>query len=274
MLVPTHGDTARPSMCDCPPAALVQVHCPNIAVGHSEWNPRPAMERGGKLLPAVPKDIGSGGGDVSRAGEWKPRIERKYTPCSLDCHLGFFDLIIKVYRPNKRFAHGGKVSQFMDSLQLGDSLDIQGPFGLLEYFGRGVWKKYGRRTKLGLMAGGSGVTPMLQVIQAVLLDPRDNTEISLLYANQTEADIIVRDMLDGWARDHAQFNVWYTLDRPADDWQYSRGFITAEMIAAHLPAPADDTLVLMCGPPPMLKFACKPNLAKLGYDMKRGVACF
>jgi len=37
------------------------------------------------------------------------------------------------------------------------------------------------------------------------------------------------------------------------------------MISAHLPAPADDTLVLMCGPPPMIDFACQPNLEKLAY---------
>ena len=82
-------------------------------------------------------------------------------------------------------------------------------------------------------------------------------------------------MLDGWARDHAQFRVWYTLDRPpAMGWEFSTGYIDSAMIEAHLPPPSDETLVLMCGPPPMLKYACKPNLAKLGYDMKNGTACF
>ena len=48
-------------------------------------------------------------------------------------------------------------------------------------------------------------------------------------------------------------------------WKYSSGFISAEMIAEHLPPPGDTTQILMCGPPPMLKYACLPNLEKLGY---------
>lgn len=48
-------------------------------------------------------------------------------------------------------------------------------------------------------------------------------------------------------------------------WKYSKGFISADMISANLPKPADDTLIIMCGPPPMINFACTPNLDKLGY---------
>ncbi len=49
------------------------------------------------------------------------------------------------------------------------------------------------------------------------------------------------------------------------DWEYSQGFINAEMIQEHLPPPSDDSMILMCGPPPMIQFACIPNLDKLGY---------
>lgn len=38
------------------------------------------------------------------------------------------------------------------------------------------------------------------------------------------------------------------------------------MIKEHLFAPANDTLIVMCGPPPMVNFACNPALEKLGYD--------
>ena len=49
-------------------------------------------------------------------------------------------------------------------------------------------------------------------------------------------------------------------------WKYSSGFINAEMISEHLPPPGASTQILMCGPPPMIKFACLPNLDKLGYS--------
>lgn len=32
-----------------------------------------------------------------------------------------------------------------------------------------------------------------------------------------------------------------------------------------MPPPGPKTLVLMCGPPPMLKYACLPALEALGY---------
>ena len=38
------------------------------------------------------------------------------------------------------------------------------------------------------------------------------------------------------------------------------------MIQSHLPPPGPDTLILACGPPPMIKFAVAPNLDKLGFE--------
>lgn len=46
------------------------------------------------------------------------------------------------------------------------------------------------------------------------------------------------------------------------------GFVSANMIQEHLFPPSPDTLTLMCGPPPMINFACNPNLRTLGYDSK------
>lgn len=43
-------------------------------------------------------------------------------------------------------------------------------------------------------------------------------------------------------------------------------FPSPQMVAEHMPAPAADTLILMCGPPPMLKFACVPALEALGFS--------
>lgn len=45
------------------------------------------------------------------------------------------------------------------------------------------------------------------------------------------------------------------------------------MIKRDLPGPESNALVLLCGPPPMVEFACKKNLSAMGYDMKR-VVCF
>ena len=162
------------------------------------------------------------------------------------------------------------MSQHLDGLKVGQQVSLSGPWGAHEYLGKGVLKSGSRRVTVshfGMMAGGSGVTPMIQVLMAILNDPEDKTEVSLLFANQTEDDILLRDMLEGLQKAHpSQFHLWYTVDRPPQKWGYSSGFITAEMIQEHLPAPGPDTAILMCGPPPMIEFACKKNLDTLGYN--------
>lgn len=40
------------------------------------------------------------------------------------------------------------------------------------------------------------------------------------------------------------------------------------MIKNNLYGPSDSTLVLMCGPPPMINYACQPNLEKLGHNIE------
>jgi len=89
--------------------------------------------------------------------------------------------------------------------------------------------------------------------------------IRILFANRSEEDILCRDELDALQKD-PRVEVWYTLDvQPTSGWTYSIGFISEEMIREHLPQPADRTVIFMCGPPPMIKFACMPNLTKVGH---------
>lgn len=100
----------------------------------------------------------------------------------------------------------------------------------------------------------------------MLKDPKDTTKINLLFANQSEDDILLKKELDEVAAQYPdRFKLWYTLDRASDKWKYSVGFVSADMIKEHLPAPGPDTQVLVCGPPGMIKFACLPAFEKLGY---------
>lgn len=118
-----------------------------------------------------------------------------------------------------------------------------------------------------MLAGGTGITPMLQLIRAILKDPTDETRVSLLYANQTEKDILLREELDEIAKDHPnKLKLWYTLDTARESWPYGVGYINSDMIKYNMFPPSFETIVLMCGPPPMINFACAPNLDKLGYD--------
>lgn len=208
-------------------------------------------------------------------------VSRAYTPVTSDETLGHVDLVIKVYYKDThpKFPAGGKLSQYIDNMSPGDTIDFRGPSGKLEYLGYGVFSIRVRSKdppirvhakKLAMIAGGTGITPMYQLIRHITQDPKDDTKLSLLFANQTEGDILLRDELEQVVKEHPeQIKIWYTVDSPTEGWEYSSGFVSSEMIASHLYGPESDTLVLMCGPPPMINFACLPNLDKLGYSQKQ-----
>mmetsp|Transcript_38216 Transcript_38216/g.62020 ORF Transcript_38216/g.62020 Transcript_38216/m.62020 type:complete len:909 (+) Transcript_38216:214-2940(+) len=199
-------------------------------------------------------------------------IQRSYTPTSSDLDQGYVEVVVKCYRPKKlaKFPDGGKLTQQLDKLYIGDEVEIQGPYGRVEYLGRSKFN-FGSRTlekkMVGLIAGGTGITPMIQLLKSSLPDNTDDTMFSLIYANQTENDILLRDVLEDLANTYPErFKLHFTLDRPPETgWGYSKGFITAEMLRTIMPPVTDDTIILMCGPPPMIKYACRENLDKLGY---------
>jgi len=211
-------------------------------------------------------------------------VIRSYTPVSSDDDKGFVDLVVKVYKKNvhPKFPEGGKMTQYLDAMKLGDKIGFRGPSGKLQYLGNGNFaiKKLRKDPpqkvqvkKVNMIAGGSGITPMLQLITEVLKRPGDNTQLALLYANQSEDDILLRDELDVLAAKHQdQFKVWYTIDRATDSWKFSVGFVNDKMIQDNLFPPSPDTLTVMCGPPPMINFACLPSLEKLNYEKELNFA--
>lgn len=108
-----------------------------------------------------------------------------------------------------------------------------------------------------LCSGGTGITPMYQVIDDILKNDGDKTDIKLIYANKTPADILLKDKLDALAAEHPNFEVHYVVEKTGTwnkfFWKGSTGYITEDTIKRHCPGPSDEHLILVCGPPPMMK---------------------
>lgn len=81
------------------------------------------------------------------------------------------------------------MGQYLTNLPNGKgSIDMRGPSGRLQYLGQGKFDIRGREPRsyknIGMIAGGSGLTPMLQILRAVAQNPKDNTNVSFIFANQ------------------------------------------------------------------------------------------
>ncbi|KAH9898470.1 NADH-cytochrome b5 reductase [Cubamyces lactineus] len=185
-------------------------------------------------------------------------VMRSYTPTTSNDDLGHFDLLVKTYEQ-------GNISKYLSLLKIGDKVRVKGPKGQFRYSPT-------LAREIGMIAGGTGITPMLQIIHAALKNPLDRTKLSLIYANVNPDDILLKKELDELASKHShRFRVYYVLNNPPPNWNGGVGFVTKEHIETHLPPTDKDIKVLMCGPPPMIA-AMKKHLAELNYPAPRPVS--
>lgn len=148
-------------------------------------------------------------------------VMRSYTPISSDENSGYFDLLIKSYPT-------GRISKHVSQLKIGQTLEIRGPKGAMVYTPNLV-------RHFGMIAGGTGITPMLQIIRAILRGRpsnggTDTTEVDLIFANVNHDDILLKKDLDDLAAKDSRFRVHYVLNNPPEGWKGGEGFVTEDMI--------------------------------------------
>eukprot|EP01006_Ploeotia_vitrea_P066854 TRINITY_DN95877_c0_g1_i1.p2 TRINITY_DN95877_c0_g1~~TRINITY_DN95877_c0_g1_i1.p2 ORF type:complete len:318 (+),score=167.99 TRINITY_DN95877_c0_g1_i1:49-1002(+) len=172
-------------------------------------------------------------------------VVRPYTPVGSN-GTNNMELLVKVY-PN------GKVGPYLKSLSIGDTVKVKGPLPKIKY-------EANMKKSLSLIAGGSGLTPMFQIMHAVLTNPEDTTKLHFVFANVAEEDILLRPVLDLMQRQWPeQLQVHYVLEKAPENWHGETGYVDADKIRRLLPPPSDDNMVLVCGPPPMLKAIAGPK---------------
>ena len=176
-------------------------------------------------------------------------VKRPYTPSSVPGTTGYFDLTVKRYET-------GLVSKYLHDRQIGDSVFMSGPNA------GGHWVD-GSAKRVGFVAGGTGITPMVSIIRWILAKGL-GVELYLVFANKTEADIIFREEWDTNAREHANFHVHHVLEQPPPGWTQGKGRITEEILRRHIPPPGPETAIFLCGPPMMVD-ALEGILKGIGY---------
>ena len=144
----------------------------------------------------------------------------------------------------------GKGSTKMHSLVPGDTMKFK-PLQELE------WKP-NQYSHVTMIAGGSGITPLYQLTRAILRNPEDKTRISLVYANNSEEDILLKKEFDALAQKHPdRFQRLYTVKKTSSEGEglYETGHVTKEMLAKVMPHRLSESnvKVLVSGPPAMIE---------------------
>jgi len=198
-------------------------------------------------------------------------IERPYTPISSDDDLGYFDLLIKIYKE-------GKMGQYLDKLEIGADVEMQGPKGRIHYAEPGLVKIGPPKAhqfpvkRINMIAGGTGITPMYQVLAQVVkdagTDPNVKVEVALIFGNVSVDDILLRNELEQMNQ-LPYIKVYFTLDKAPPGWPGGEGYITEDMIKSQLFPPGPDTVSFLCGPPIMVKILRKLMQSKMGFSRDR-----
>ncbi|PZF59664.1 oxidoreductase [Curtobacterium sp. MCSS17_008] len=157
---------------------------------------------------------------------------------------------------------GGEVSPFLvDAIEVGDALDVHGPLG-----GWFVWHPGRSERPVQLIAGGSGIVPLLPMVTAHA-EADDPAPFRLLYATRTPDDVFFREELDGALRAHAPLEVTHVYSRRAPEGSDAPvGRLTRAALEQAVLPPADGALVYVCGSTPFVEQVLR-WLGELGHDV-------
>lgn len=129
------------------------------------------------------------------------------------------------------------------------------------------------KKKIGLLAGGSGIAPCLQILKEVFEKrPEDKTEVSLLFGAPDLSELVYREEIQEIVKQDPLLKVKFMVDKvlpgtfpsfvvnflkknlissPKKDQTLPNGigvgFITKDLMAQQLPKPEEDCLIILCG---------------------------
>jgi ferredoxin-NADP reductase len=150
----------------------------------------------------------------------------------------------------KRVEGGAVSSKLVSDTRVGDTLEVKGPFGhfVLPENVRSVL----------MLAGGSGVTPMLSFLHELAMKGWP-AKVTLVDANRTKEEQILRSEIDALvAESRGQLTVIHVLDDGSEGVQ---GPMTQDVVDSILSTVEAPELITLCGPSAMME-ACHVVLAR------------
>jgi ferredoxin-NADP reductase len=174
--------------------------------------------------------------DVRLTADDGYQAERSYSIASPSGRIALIEITVERITD-------GEVSPFLtERLALGDTIELRGPLG--GYF---TWRPE-NRAPLMLIAGGSGIVPLMSMLRT-RAKAVDSTPTRLLYSSRNFAEIIYRDELDSLVAINDGFSIARTLTRGAPaNWHGETRRVDGEMLAKYTLPAAETPDNFVCGP--------------------------
>jgi cytochrome-b5 reductase len=232
-------------------------------------SPNAVVLRFGLPDPTKPLNLSTCACILATAEMGGESITRPYTPISTNAMTGHFDLLVKHYGPTahmSKYMHDMKIGDKIAFKHIGPNVKTQAPFPY---------------KKIGMLVGGTGMTPMTQALHAVLGEQNAGPHVSMIYGSRKQEDILGKELLHKWAADHPdRFTLVDVLSDEAkdSDWTGERGHPSKELIAKYMPGPEEEDIqIFICGPPPMYNALTGPRedkelsglLKEMGYKTEQ-----
>lgn len=149
------------------------------------------------------------------------------------------DLCVTVKR-----VKGGLVSNWLpDHLKVGDSIRVLEPMGQFTPEFAAEHKRH-----LVLLAGGSGITPMLSIMKSILAKEPESS-CTLVYGNRNVESIIFKAELEKLKNSHPnRVSIIHVLEHAPSGWQGQVGYLTKEILQEAISSDDLTKTYWMCGP--------------------------
>jgi len=216
---------------------------------------------------------------------------KSYSPISHPSTPGYFELLVKSYP----YTPGGGVGKFLVDMSVGDTISATVKSERMMHGSPAVLERNWKN--VGMVAGGTGIAPHIQILRILLRDDPDAI-VKLLFINRHSEDILLKTELDALVRQYPRrFTVTYSLtgvtkeehDRvkgpssmeisatgelidTSDTFEYGRGSV--DMIRRALPPPSSQsetgTMIFVCGMDGFVEHWSGPVMRAPSVNGKKG----
>ncbi|MDO8602933.1 MAG: FAD/NAD(P)-binding protein [Candidatus Omnitrophota bacterium] len=149
----------------------------------------------------------------------------------------------------------GSLTAALHDLREKDAVGIRGPYG-----NSFPLDKIENKDLL-FVAGGIGMAPLRSLIQQVFKNRKNYGNVEIVYGSRSPRELVYKDEIISW-QDNPDTDIHLTVDTPDETWGGACGVVCALFPKVKLDPKT--SVVILCGPPVMIKSAIK-DILKLGF---------